>query len=104
MGTSLTDCLILGLWPILKVEGMAWGQTFSQPAACQVVDLGVQGQRVQAGGMGAGTTSFSPSPQLSSSDYPRMLQTEEDDLEFSILWPPASESPPPERIKEGFAG
>lgn len=103
MGTSLTDCLILGLWPILKDGGMAWGQTFSQPAACQVVDLGMQGQRVQAGGMEAGTTSFSPSPQLSS-DYPRMLQTEEDDLEFSILWPPASESPPPERIKEGFAG
>lgn len=65
---------------------MAWGQAFSQPAACQVVDLGVQGQRVQAGGMGAGTTSFSPYPQLSSSDCPRMLQTEEDDLEFWILW------------------
>lgn len=83
---------------------MAWGQAFSQPAACQVVDLGVQGQRVQAGGMGAGTTSFSPYPQLSSSDCPQMLQTEEDDLEFWILWPPASESPPSERIKEGFAG
>lgn len=57
-------------------------QTFSQPGVCQVVDLGLQGQRVQTGGMGAGTTSFFPYPQVSSSDYPQSSRQTKMTLNF----------------------
>lgn len=72
----------------------AWGVPGGRP--------GCAGPEGSCGRDGSWNYFLLPLPQLSTSDYPGKLQTEEDDLEFLTLLPPAPESPPPERIKEGL--